>query len=231
MPKAPARDRPSPARARGADVRDRIRGRLQHWILGGTYRPGDKLVQQRLARRLGVSQSVVREALLELQLSGLVETCYNRGMFVSPLDAGKLLDAFDVREVHEGLAVRLCCERAARADLRELEGLAERICALAAAGRRTAAAALDREFHQRLIRLSGNTMLARLSQSFWVLGKTVRVGRPPRTVRAEHRAILRAIEANRPEEAERAVREHIRLGRQVVEERLRNRRFVPAWVT
>jgi DNA-binding GntR family transcriptional regulator len=225
------RRKPPRPRLRGSDVRERIRDQLQRLILGGTLRPGTRLVQQRLAGQLGVCQSVIREALLELQVCGLVETDYNRGMFVGQLDAERLLESFDVREAHECLAVRLCCDRVARVELRELTQLADQVFELGRAGKHARMAALDREFHQRLIELSGNGMLARLSHNFWVLGKTIRAGRAPRTVRDEHLAILKAIDANQPEKAERLMRKHIQAGRQLVEKQVRHHRFAPAWVT
>ena len=79
-------------------ARHEIRDSLQRMILDGEQQAGSKLVQQQLAKRFGVAQGVVREALLELQAYGLVETVDNRGVFVSELSGQKLLDAFDVRE-------------------------------------------------------------------------------------------------------------------------------------
>lgn len=226
-----ARARAPRPRIRGPEVRERIREQLQRLILSGTLRPGTKLVQQRLAGQFGVCQSVIREALLELQVCGLVETVYNRGMFVSRLDAKMLLESFHVREAHECLAVRLCCDHVTRAELRELAEQAEQAYALGRSGKLAEMAALDREFHQRLIRLAGNSMLVRLSHNFWVLGKIVRAGRDPLAVRDEHLAILKAIGANDPEQAEKVVRKHIETGRKLIEMGLRDGRFVAAWVT
>src|SRR3954470_10291747 len=110
--------------------RHHVRENLQRMILSGEREPGSKLRQQELAERFQVAQGVVREALLELQASGLVETVDRRGMFVTKLDKSRILEAFEVREVHEALAVRLCCERANRGQLRELMDLAEEIYAL-----------------------------------------------------------------------------------------------------
>lgn len=230
MPGLTRKKRPR-QRLRGSAVRERVREQLQRLILGGTLRPGAKLVQQRLAGQLRVCQSVVREALLELQVCGLVETVYNRGMSVSQLDAKRLLDSFDVRAAHECLAVRLCCDRVTRNEIRELTRLAAQICELGEAGRNREMAALDRELHQRLILLSGNSMLVRLSQNFWVLGKILRAGRDPRAVRDEHLSILNAIGLGQTEKAEQRMRKHIEAGKRLVEADIRNRRFVPAWVT
>src|SRR5688572_23575440 len=114
-------------------TRHHVRESLQHMILRGERRPGTKLRQQELARQFDVAQGVIREALLELQAYGLVETIDRRGMFVSKLGKEKILEAFEVREMHEALAVRRCCERVTRVQIRELMKLAERIYEFAVA--------------------------------------------------------------------------------------------------
>ncbi len=217
-------------RSRSSLARHHVRDHLQQMILSGQCKPGSKLVQQGLARQFGVSQAVVREALLELQLCGLVEAVDNRGIYVGKLDAQKLIESYEVREVHEGLAARLCVERVTRAEIRALEELAERIYRLGSAGRFQDMALSDREFHQQLLRLSGNSMLIRLADNYWVFGKVVRLGRPPRAVHKEHMAILRAIAANRAPDAERLMRDHIRLGREKLEQQVKSGKFVPVWV-
>ena len=108
-------------------TRHRVRQGIQKMIMQGQCQPGEKLTQQKLAQKFQVGQGVVREALLELQMSGLVKTFDNRGVFVSELSTNTLLEAYHVREMHEGLAVRLCCEHMTRSEVRKLRGLAENI--------------------------------------------------------------------------------------------------------
>ncbi len=211
-------------------ARHRVRESLEKMILDGERPPGTKLVQQQLAKRFGVAQGVVREALLELQAFGLVETVDNRGIFVSGLSATQLLDSFEVREIHEGLAARLCCDRITRQKLRSLEELVDRIHAAAQEGNRMKSAELDRELHDRVVLCSGNTMLIRLAQNYRLLGKVVQLSRDPDTVRAEHRAILHAIGECRPDEAERLARLHIQIARRDVEQAISRGNFVPRWV-
>src|SRR5438874_333545 len=79
-------------------ARGRVREDIRRCILSGEFRSGERLTQQHLAKRFGVAQSVVRESLLELQLSGLVRSVDNVGIFVSELDTSRLLDAYHVRE-------------------------------------------------------------------------------------------------------------------------------------
>jgi DNA-binding GntR family transcriptional regulator len=134
-------------------ARKRVREDVRKLILSGDLKPGTRLTQQQLAKRFGVAQSVIRESLLELQFTGLVESIDNLGIFVSELDTQKLLQAYEVREMLEGLAARSCCERASRADLRELSEMVERIFQLGQEARDVERGALDRRFHQRTIEI------------------------------------------------------------------------------
>jgi DNA-binding GntR family transcriptional regulator len=210
--------------------RHRVRDQIEAMILNGQFRSGSKLVQQELGRQLGVAQGVIREALLELQSYGLVETVDNRGVFVSELTYAKLREAYDVREMHEGLAARLSCDRITRTQVRELVEMAQRMAELAGENKLDEMGSLDREFHHRLLEIAGNSMLLRLVDNYRVLGKVVRVNRDPEQVRKEHLAILKPIEEGKPEEAERLMREHIRAGKQAVEEQVARGEFVPHWV-
>ena len=158
----------------------------------------------------------LRAALLELQVCGLIETIDNRGMFVSPIDAQKLLDAFEIREVHEGLAARLCCTRATRADVVQLVQMADQMLELGTQGKTEQMSALDKRMHARITELSGNRMLARLADNYVVLGKLVRARRDPKIVHQEHLAILGAIEVGNEDEADQLMRRHIRAARDAV---------------
>jgi DNA-binding GntR family transcriptional regulator len=201
-------------------ARHRVREELQRMILSGQRRPGAKLRQQELASEFGVAPLVVREALLELRSRGLVETIDNRGAFVARLDGEMLLASYDVREAIEGMAARLCCPRVTRRDVRELRGLAEAIFAAAAAGRQEEAGRLDRELHDRLVHLAGNPLITRLVDQYRWMIKSVSAYSDPKRTRRQHLDILRAIEDGRADDAERHMRAHVRLGRDVIEREL-----------
>jgi DNA-binding GntR family transcriptional regulator len=210
-------------------ARHRVRQAVQRLILSGEYQPGQRLVQQELAQRFGVAQSVVRESLLELQFCGLVRAVDNLGMFVSGLDAQTLLAAYEIREVFEGLGARLSCQRASRADLRELVELAEQNCRIGREGNLEAMSGLDRQFHHRMILASGNPLLAKLTETYQVLRMFVRANREIGKVRDEHLEIVAAIEANRPAQAERLARRHVQAARQAIERQVADNAFVPHW--
>ena len=211
-------------------ARHRVRDAIQGLILAGGLRPGQRLIQQELARRFGVGQSVVRESLLELQFSGLVEAVDNLGMFVSSFAPQTLIQAYQIREMFEGLAARLCCQHASRADLQELTGLAAGTHKLGSEGNLEAMSTLDRQFHYRTILASGNQLLARLTEGYRVLGMFVSAERDIDQVRAEHLDIVRAIEADQPDRAEQLARGHVRAARRSIERRVAEGTFSPRWV-
>lgn len=127
-------------------ARHEVRDEIQRRILSGESKPGERLSQQSLARDLGVAQGTVRESLMELQWLGLVESVDRLGVFVGDLDASRICEAYQVREVMEGLAARLACGNSGRADIAELRGMADNIYRLAQE-KNSEAAALDRNFH------------------------------------------------------------------------------------
>lgn len=211
-------------------ARHRVRGRIEEMILTGQRQPGERLTQQELARQLGVAQSVVREALLELQVSGLVRAVDNLGVFVSELGVDDLLQACEIREVLEGLAARLCCQQASRGDVEELRQLANEIHSHGRLGRQSPMGAGDRQFHNRMILISRNAILQRLTEGYRMVGMLVRAERDINTVRDEHLAILDAIADDRPDDAEDLARRHVRASYQALAAKAADGSFSPQWI-
>jgi DNA-binding GntR family transcriptional regulator len=215
--------------AKAPVARHEVRDEIQRRILSGESKPGQRLSQQHLARELGVAQGTVRESLLELQWLGLVESVDHLGVFVDNLDASRICEAYMVREVMEGLAARLACGHASRLDITELRNMADNIHKLAQR-KDDQAASLDRSFHLHITELSRNSTLIRLSQTYRVLGMTVRAFREPSIIHAEHLRIVEAIEHNFSEEAERQARNHVIAARQMIENQVLQGTFVPKWI-
>lgn len=210
-------------------ARHHVRDEIQRRILSGESKPGERLSQQSLARELGVAQGTVRESLLELQWLGLVESVDHLGVFVDNLDASRITEAYEVREVMEGLAARLACANAGRTDITEMRSMADKIYRLAQ-DEQSETASLDRAFHLHITELTRNTTLIRLSQTYRVLGMTVRAFREASVVHAEHLRIIEAIEHNFADEAERQARNHVRGAREMIEKQVEEGIFVPQWV-
>jgi DNA-binding GntR family transcriptional regulator len=210
-------------------LRTRVSTEVRRMILAGQLRPGERLLQQQLAKTFGVSQSVMREALLDLQFTGLVESHNGGGVSVAQIDAKQLFDAYEVREMLEGMAARLCCSHASPADMRELKEMAHEVHKLGVAARDQERATLDRQFHERQIAISGNDALSRLSGGYHVVRLVVLTAVPHEQVLADHLAIVAAIEANDPMEAERAARRHVINARQLIRRQMEANHFAFPW--
>ena len=120
-------DRPvPPATGIAAPLRRRLKEALLRRILGGHYAPGERLVELRLAAEFETSQGPVREALRELEATGLVTNIPRRGTYVAEVVAEGLREIHTVRGALEEQATRLVTARGT-ADLlglqRALDGM------------------------------------------------------------------------------------------------------------
>jgi DNA-binding GntR family transcriptional regulator len=99
--------------------------RVRAAIVENRYRPGQRLVEQRIAEELGLSRTPVREALRMLGAEGLVVSQRNRGAMVRPLSATEVVDLYGLRIRLESYAVEVATERATDTELGELVAFAD----------------------------------------------------------------------------------------------------------
>src|ERR671935_3263117 len=91
-------------------LRDQIKDALLQRILHGTYAPGERIVEIRVAHEFGVSQAPVREALRELEILRLIVSEPFRGARVRDVTPEEIAQAYPVRAALEELAARLAAE-------------------------------------------------------------------------------------------------------------------------
>jgi len=103
----------------------RVRDELQHAILEGVLRPGERLRAEALAQRFGTSRTPVREALLQLEAQGLVEVEPNRGAVVKAFDAADLLDLYELRALLEPHAASRAATRIDHQQIQQLQELTD----------------------------------------------------------------------------------------------------------
>jgi DNA-binding GntR family transcriptional regulator len=210
-------------------LRSRVTHAIRRMILSGELRPGERLLQQQLAKKFGVSQSVMRESLLEAQFTGLVSSVNGVGASVAAIGLRELMDAYAVREMLEGLAARLCCAQASRADVLELTDIANKVHELGLAGRDEDRANLDRHFHERIIDIADNNVLQRLSGGYHVVRLVVLKDIPHEQLLADHLAIVKALEENNPDQAERTSRDHVIRARDMIRRQVEAKDFKFPW--
>jgi len=185
---------------------------LRHRIHSRELLPGLRLDESELAGELGVSRTPVREALRQLAAQGLVEIRSHRGCFVSELTPEDRREILPILARLEGWAAHQAAEKASAADLVRLGRLQARMERLAAARDGERYREVSRAFHLALQELADSRWLENLLGELRRKLELTRDRSPgvPGDMRrsaAEHRAVLRAMEGGRPDEAEAAMRD------------------------
>lgn len=132
---------------------------LRRAIMTCELAPGERLVIDELARRLGVSAIPVREALQMLQSEGLVATVPHVGATVAPISRDSIAEVFTLMEGLEVVAARAAVRRAGPADVDALAATVAEMDRALAAGRHEEWADLNTRFHLALCALAGMPML------------------------------------------------------------------------
>lgn len=196
---------------RGESLRDKALAILRQAVVSGEIHHGQLYSATALARRLGVSVSPVREAMLTLVNEGILEPVRNRGFRVAELRPEDLDEIFEMRLLLEVPAVQALADLDLRAHGQRLEELVRATEVSAGSGDVNTFVATDREFHLGLIELHGNRRLletvANLRDQTRLYGLHESRRHTLTEAAAEHRAILDAVLDRRPE----AVRELLTL--------------------
>jgi DNA-binding GntR family transcriptional regulator len=194
---------------------------LREAILSGELAPGQVLGEEILGKQLGISRTPVREALVLLQLDGLVELPANRRAVVRTFTADDLHEMHSLRAVLEGHAARSAAGRLSARDLSALERSCERYASLAP--RDDELPQLVEEnlaFHDTIVRAAGSERLAQMIRSTTALPIIYRsymtYSRENRErALVDHRGILEALRDEDGALAEQRMKDHVLLARDI----------------
>jgi DNA-binding GntR family transcriptional regulator len=114
-------------------LREKIYGKIRDDITYGALSPGERLVEDTLAKRFRASRSPIREALRQLESEGLIEFERNKGITVSKLSIKQVDEIYSIRWLLESHATRLCAEKATKNNVLYLRDLHEKLKAAAKA--------------------------------------------------------------------------------------------------
>jgi DNA-binding GntR family transcriptional regulator len=194
-------------------LREQVRDLLLDRIVSGSYAPGSRLVETRIAEELGVSQAPVREALRDLEQLGCVVHTPFRGCSVKELSVDDLLEAYPVRSALEDLAARLAAERIDGDGLARLAGLIDSMRRASRVRDVIAASSADAAFHATIVAAAGNSVLTRQWEQLQPHARTFISLTLPASERGDlaerHVPILEALRRGDPLLAERAMHEHL----------------------
>jgi DNA-binding GntR family transcriptional regulator len=204
---------------------ERVYRHLRQQILEDQLPPGTELSEVALSRELAVSRGPIREAIGRLAAEGLVTVRPRRGAEVRSLTPTELIDAYQVREALEVLAVRLAVPRITSSDLARLDELVEAMAEFARKDQVADFFAANVAFHELLCELSGNEKLREVHHR--LEGEISRFQARTLALRgnldssvSEHRAILAAVRLRDADKACELTAAHIRVPAQRLQESL-----------
>lgn len=206
-----------------SELSDSVYDALKEMIVKNELKPGQKLLQEKLAARLGVSRTPLLKALQMLEYDFMVESIPRRGMFVKKLSAKEMQDYYDVREGMEIMAIRLATQRITGNQLRQLKKIWEPFKnqnPINFIKYRDA----DDKFHAMLLEISDNPILKKIYNHSFIQARIIQMGlmRPPEVTLPEHISMVEAIENGDADRAEKELREHLQKSKALIDEKFKN---------
>lgn len=197
----------------GNPMRTHVYHEIEKAIMDGVFKPGTSLTEVRLSNELGVSRTPVREALMQLELEGLVRTVPNKGAVVVGVSDADIHDIYTIRTRIEGLAARRAAENFTHAELDAMREIVELQEFYVSKSDFAQVWMLDSRFHELLYEGCRSRPIKQMLLLFHnyiqkARESTVRSGRAAAST-SEHRDIFNAILNKDPDEAERLTELHV----------------------
>ena len=192
---------------------------LRERVVSKQFVPGQRLDLDAIEGQLGISRTPLKEALLRLEMEGLVVVVPRSGTYVTDPSPEDIAESFDVRRVLEVYAVELVVQEASDEDISELRAIVQSLGELAAAEDRDAIypryLALDHQLHQQLVTLAGNQRLCQAYARENVHSQMARVRyrrseRELDLAQEEHQRLMAALETRDAEHAKAEMDVHLR---------------------
>lgn len=211
------------ARRRPRPLGEEIFTRLRQDILRGDLRPGERLIEEKMADRFAASRTPVREAFLRLERDGLIVRRARGGFIIGQVDLRDMDEIMDMRAVLEGHAAARAARRRSDGLVERLKSILDRYESALEKDEVKAMVALNTEFHEALYQASESKRLLRmigdLQDHFYRIRKHILgLDGMGRQSHEDHVRMVEAIDAGDDRTAEEVVREHINRGRAVLKE-------------
>ncbi|MGH7052176.1 MAG: GntR family transcriptional regulator [Acetobacteraceae bacterium] len=193
-------------------LHDRVKAELMDAILSRRLKPGERIVEERLAADFGVSRNPVREAMRALASEGWIEVLARRGTFVASLSEQEARETIEVRALLEGHNARLAARRRDERILKRIETILAKGAAAVVGKRLDQLPLLNQQFHIELAAAGQNAVLGELLKRLRERTAALFAPGDPRLQALrwdEHAAILRAILEGDEDAAARRAAEHV----------------------
>jgi DNA-binding GntR family transcriptional regulator len=192
---------------------EQIKEQLIAELMNKKYVPGDKLVESAIAKRFGVSQAPVREAMKGLAEMGFVTVEPYKGTTVRSMSKEDVWETLTVRAALESLAAGIAAEKITPEEVSTLERLANEMVEAAKAGDSARREKINIKLHDEIIRISGHKLIMRLSNSLrfasWSQASGTFTTMNTIEIASRHKKLIEPLKNHDSDGAARAMREHI----------------------
>ena len=195
-------------------LRDVVFNTLRNAILSGKLLPGERLMENHLASKLGVSRTPIREALRMLELENLVELVPRKGAQVLDISQKDIINVLEVRGTLEALGVKLACERMSYEQLERLKQIQNEFIVAHENQEYDEAADADEKFHELIFESTNNVKLIQMVNNLKIQIYRYRlaylkVSGVSNKVVEDHFEIIRSIENQLSENGAAVALEHV----------------------
>lgn len=195
-------------------IREIVFERLRKAIIDGGLKQGDRLIETVVAENMGVSRTPVREAFRQLEIEGLAENLPRKGTVVKGISKKDVMEIYEIREMLEGLEVRLACSKISEKQIDELQDKIVKMEKCIDNKNTSEYWKLHGEFNDIILRASGNQRLIdQMKQIYEYLAKlrssTLVMDNRRYQALDEHKAIIEAFRKKDEMLAEKVGREHV----------------------
>ena len=195
-------------------LRDVVFNTLRNAILTGELEPGERLMEIKLADKLGVSRTPIREAIRKLELEGLVVMTPRKSAEVARITKEDLTDVLEVRRVLECLAIDLSCENVTKEEIDEMEENLGKFVEAIRKNDITEIALIDVAFHEIIYKSTRNRRLIQIlgnlrEQMYRYRMEYIKDKETRESLAREHRIIIDSIIKKDNEAGRKAILEHI----------------------
>jgi DNA-binding GntR family transcriptional regulator len=187
----------------------------------GELKAGDRLNENALAAKLGVSRGPIREACRGLEQSGLVHVIVNRGVFVREISNHEAAELYDIRAALYALAGRLLAPKITKKQVTELRRMVSQMEDAADNGELNVFYPLNVRFHEAIVQFSGNGRLLSISTSVHremhlFRRRTLDMPGRMKISNSEHRAIVDALAAKDGNTTAQLMEDHVLKSRELL---------------
>lgn len=205
------------------DLSEKVYSTLKNMILKGELQSGEKLNQEKLAQKLGVSRTPLLSAFSKLEKEILIEIIPRRGAFVKKLNYNEFLELYDIRARLEPLGAYEAAKNTTTYEIKKLSKILDDFKKNITKYSSSNIGNIDYDFHMAIMKMSKNNLLFKMISSYniIILSNLEGLLKDPHQSLEEHITIYNAIKEHNADLADKMMYSHLIDSKGRIKEKIR----------